>query len=216
MTLAVVFVGLGLYLAYGEVRLRYVEWLSEQDRLERLSARLKDENAILMERLAAVERLYALERKTNSELVNSLRGLQGEVLELKEDRAFYRGLVTSSVTQKGLGIASFEVVTGANERDYTFQIVLTQNLKGAKVVAGTVDLSVAGELQGRPENFAYKELQGAQPHPMTFRFTHFQKIQGRLTLPQGFVPHEVNVNVVSDEGQKKKIKKMFEWPIREG
>lgn len=216
LMLAVVFVGLGLYFAYSEGRSKYVEWVSERERLQLLNARVEDENAVLTERLAAVERLYTLERNANSELVDSLRSVQGEVLELKEDRAFYRGLVVSSATEKGLGIASFDVVSGENEHDYTFRIVLTQNLKGAKVVAGSVDLSVAGEHQGQPKTIVYAELQGAQPRPISFRFTHFQKIEGRLTLPQGFVPHQVDVNVVAEGDGKKKVKKTFEWPIRKG
>lgn len=213
LTLAVVFVGLGIYFAYSEGRSKYVEWVAERDRLQLLSTRLNDENAVLTERLAAVERLHTLERKANSELVDSLRSLQGEVLELTEDRAFYRGLIMSSVTEKGLGIASFDVVSGENEYDYTFQIVLTQNLKGAKVVAGIVDLSVTGEHQGRSKTIVYAELQDVQPHPINFRFTHFQKIEGRLTLPQGFAPHQVHVNVVAEGGQKAKVNKTFEWPI---
>ena len=215
LMLAVVFLGLGLYFAYSEGWSKYVEWVSEREQLQLLGARLKDENAVLAERLAAVERLYALERKANSELVDSLRSLQGELLELNEDRAFYRGLVTS-VTEKGLGIASFDVASGENEHDYTFRIVLTQNLKGAKVVAGTVDLSVAGKHEGQPKTIAYGELEDARPRPMSFRFTHFQKIEGRLTLPQGFVPVQVDVNVVTEGDRKKNVKKTFEWPIRKG
>ena len=171
---------------------------------------LLKENIGLRERIAILERAGQIDRKAYQDVDKYLLDLQSENFSLKEEVAFYRGIVSSPHT-KGLGIQSFDVQQGHQGAVYRYRLVLTQDMKSDKVVSGTVDLSIAGEQDGFTKRLSSVDLRGGDNRLIEFQFKHFQKIEGTFLLPEGFSPRSVLVQIVGDG--ETVTERTFDWPM---
>lgn len=214
--LVAVLLGVAGYVAYEQgrniVRAQYVNASAERERLQALNRSLQDANASLRERATALERTSQIEREAYTKVHAHLKDLQQEILDLKEELAFYRSIV-SSEQARDLDIQSFEVHRDGGG-EYLYRLVLTGTMKNDSVISGTIKLWVFGERQGHPVRFSLAELSDVQG--IKFRLRHFQKVKGRLSLPQDFTPRRVSVQVTASGGKRTTLEKSFEWPARIG
>lgn len=182
----------------------------ERDSLRQQVTELDVRNAAMRERLAILERARQVDGKAYSEVGQHLRSLQDEVLALKEEVAFYRGIVSAGKEQ-GLNIQTFVLDKNGTGNAYRFQLVLTQNMKRAKVVSGTVKLSVTGEQGGQSRRLGLDELSADRARALEFQFKYFQRLEGSFTLPEGFVPRQVHVNATASGKKPKNVEQAFDW-----
>ncbi|NIR29691.1 MAG: hypothetical protein GWN84_10365 [Gammaproteobacteria bacterium] len=214
--LGVVLLGATGYVAYEQgrntMREQYLSASAERERLEALKRSLRDANLSLRERTTALERTSQIEREANTKVHAHLKKLQQEVLDLKEELAFYRSIV-SSEQARDLDIQSFEVRRDGRG-EYLYQLVLTGTMKNDRVISGTIKLWVFGERQGHPVKFSVEELSDAEG--ISFRLRHFQKVEGRLKLPRGFTPRRVSVQVTASGSKPATLEQSFEWPATVG
>ena len=183
----------------------------EGERLQQANRGLVEDNDSLRKRVMVLERAQQVERTAYREVDGRLRELQDAVLALKEEVAFYRAIVSSGES-KGLAVQAFVVDRDGRERGYRFQVVLTRSTKNDKVVKGTVALSVTGEHGGQSRKLSLDELSGPEASPLAFQFKYFQRLEGRLTLPDGFVPQRVYVQVSAPGEHPARLERAFDWP----
>ena len=137
--------------------------------------------------------------------------LQDEVLELKEELAFYRGIVGSSNELKGLQIQSLKLEKNGENNSYHFKLILTQFIKGTRQIKGNVRLSVTGMLKGWQKELMHDEVLMQTSRKLKFRFKYFQEIEGDFVLPEGFVPMNIKLRAIPiGEGQTSK-EKIYNW-----
>ena len=182
----------------------------ERDELVSTVAALRDGNTLLRERVAILERAQQVEGKAYEDVDTHLRSLQDEVLALKEEVAFYRGIVSDG-KEKGLKIQTFSVDKETTPGAYRFQLVLTQQLKRVKTISGTVKLNVLDDQNRRPTSLLLSDMAGEQAQALSFEFKFFQRIEGRFILPDGFNPDRLQVQVVSKGKKPASVEKSFEW-----
>lgn len=182
----------------------------ERDELMTTVAALREGNSTLRERVAILERAQQVEGKAYEDVDVHLRNLQDEVLALKEEIAFYRGIVSDG-KEKGLNIQTFVVDKETSPGAYRFQLVLTQNLKRVKMIKGTVKLNIMDEVNGKPKDLLLSDMSGEQANALKFEFKFFQRIEGRFTLPDGFKPDRLQIQVVSKGKKPASVEKSFEW-----
>lgn len=174
--------------------------------------RLVEENDRLRSRVAELQRAQRVERKTAGDLQEHLGKLQDEVLALKEEVAFYEGIVEST-KGKGLNIQTLVIDSEADEGSYRFQLVLTHTMRTNKTVSGTVRLAVAGQQHGQARTLSLQDISQSKDSGLSFRFKHFQRLEGRLRLPSGFVPRRVHVRVTANGKQRpSEVERTFDWP----
>ncbi len=183
---------------------------SERDELMTTVQALREGNIVLRERVAILARAQQVEGKAYEDVDAHLRSLQDEVLALKEEVAFYRGIVSAG-KEKGLKIQTFVVDKETSSGAYRFQLVLTQQLKRVKVISGTVKLNVMNEQNGMPTGLLLSNMSGQQASSLKFEFKFFQRIEGRFTLPDGFKPDRLQIQVVSSGKRPASVEKSFEW-----
>jgi hypothetical protein len=171
---------------------------------------LSEGNTTLRERVAILERAQQVEGKAYEGVDVHLRSLQDEVLALKEEVAFYRGIVSAG-KEKGLKIQTFVVDKESSSGAYRFQLVLTQNLKRVKMISGTVKLNILDEQNGKLRRLLLSDMSGQQASSLKFEFKFFQRIEGRFTLPDGFKPDRLQIQVVSKGKKPASVEKSFEW-----
>jgi len=212
--IAVIAIGGSAYALY----IRASGWAQEElsvlykERDERMMtvAAQREANTTLRERVAILERAQQVEGKAYEDVDTYLRDLQDEVLTLKQEVAFYRGIVSAG-KEKGLNIQAFVVDKGDFPGAYRFQLVITQNLKRVKMISGTIRLKVTDRQNGKPRGLLLSDMSGQQANSLKFKFKFFQRIDGRFTLPDGFKPDQLQIQVVSSGKKPASVEKSFEW-----
>lgn len=214
VTIGVVAIGISAYALYSNAgnwaQVELATLQSERDELMTTVGTLRENNIALRERVAILERSQQVEGKAYDDVDQHLRSLQDEVLALKEEIAFYRGIVSDG-KEKGLKIQTFVVDKEMSPGAYRFQLVLTQQLKRVKMISGTVKLKVLDEVNGRPTSLLLSDANGKQGNALNFEFKFFQRIEGRFTLPDGFKPDRLQIQVVSKGKKPASVEKSFEW-----
>ncbi len=184
-------------------------WQQKEYSYEAELQKLREKNAIL-------QRGQQVEHEANKALEKRLAELHDEMVELKSELTFYRGIVAPSENIKGLNIQQFTIYRNSINNSYDFRLVLTQVLKVRSLVSGGVLISVTGMIDGKEEAASGKDL-GLDPdkRPMLFRFKYFQTIDGQFLLPENFVPVKVKVTLLPKGQRNKKASKEFDWVIEE-
>lgn len=169
------------------------------------------ENRKLRSEVARQHRRRAVDGEAYQRLERHLKELQDEMMTLREEIAFYRGIVSYDQNE-GLDIRSFDLDEEGDA--FAFSLVLINGLKNDKLIDGTVTMSVVGEHQGQAKILSIAQLSDMSNEDIAFSFKHFQRIRGRLSFPAGFVPEKVYV-FVSPRGDLDSVEKSFTWPISE-
>lgn len=175
---------------------------------------LQEENARLREQRAILERSSQIEQEAYKQLQGTVNTLQNEILELKEELAFYRGIVSPEDSSKGLNLQSFELKQGRDARSYRFKMVLTQVLSTGNVAFGNIAMSVAGTQGGEDKEYTLAQL-GDNSKGLSFRFKYFQSFEGEIALPEGFTPSKVNLVVTPRSRSHKQLSESINWMVQE-
>lgn len=172
---------------------------------------LEDQVEGLREQKAVLERAAQIEKKAYAELDINLKILQAELLELKEELAFYRGIVSPNNASAGLRLQRFKIESTGQPRSYRSKVVLTQVLKNHRLARGYVRLSMEGLLNGQLMTLTLKDLTEKHIKEIKYRFKYFQNLEEDLILPEGFKPLRAMIQVIPTGGKSRKtIEKTIE------
>lgn len=186
----------------------------EQLRLVALVDEFAGEIDYLREQKAQLERATQIERKAYNELDTTLKILQGEILELKEELAFYRGIVSPREASRGLRLQRFNLEPNGL-RSYRYTVVLTQVLKNDRLVKGRVKLFVEGLQNNEPKTLDLSALSENSVKELSYSFKYFQNLEGELELPSGFRPMRATAQILPSGRQQDMIEKTIDWPTEE-
>jgi len=170
----------------------------------------------LQEQKAVLERNAQIKQKAYEDLDTSLKVLQGEILELKEELAFYRGIVSPRDAAQGLHLQRFKVEPNGKPRGFRYKVILTQVLKEDRTARGTLQMAFEGMLNNEAKVFTLQDVSEKHIKEEDFRFRYFQNIEGDIQLPAGFKPQRVTIKVISRHRSsgKEPLEKTFDWPYR--
>jgi len=190
----------------------------ELGRLAQQHQQLEGEITQLREKKAQVVRAAQIERQAYSELDTNLKVLQAEIIELKEELAFYRGIVSPRDASRGLHLQSFSLEHNGTH-SYRYKVVLTQVLKNDRLASGRVQLQIEGLLNNAPKTLELKTLtrvKGEKPvKELKYRFKYFQNLEGDLHLPTGFRPLRASIQILPGGRKQEMIEKTIDWPTEE-
>lgn len=168
----------------------------------------------LREEKAVLERAAQIERKAYDELDTTLKVLQAEILELKGELAFYRGIVSPKDAAHGLHLQRFRVEPNGKPNGYRYKVILTQVLQNDQYARGAIKIRIQGLQGNQPKVLNLYDVTEKTVKELEYRFRYFQNMEGEITLPSGFKPERVTVSVEpktsgSNQGP---IEKTFDWP----
>ena len=185
-----------------------------RQRLEQTNADLEGELSRLREEFSSLEQSSRIESQAYAQVRSDLTELQDEILELKQELAFYRSIVSPEDDRRGLQIQQFTLSRGSVERLWRYKLVLTRVLNNGAAARGTVDLLVEGDMAGSGvgKQLALSSISVPRIRQLRYNFKYFQNIEGELEIPEGFVPVRV-VLVLNPggKGNKTRIRKVFDW-----
>lgn len=167
-------------------------------------------NGALQDQLAIATRTSQVDDEAHKQIKLALKDLQQENFELREEVDFYRGIVAPRESSEGVRIDQFSVKKTEAHNLYHFNLVLTQVKKNQRFIRGVAKLTFEGAENGIPKTLSLKYVSVEKKKDLKFKFRYFQKIEGDLVLPAGFIPRQVLVEVIPKK--KKKIQSHFDWP----
>ena len=182
----------------------------KQMQLEQHVADLQLEKANLRDQVALASRSQQVDKQAYQQVNDNLKSLQQEILELREEVSFYRGIVSPMESSAGIRINRFKVEQTGAENIFHYNMVLTQVLKNDRSVRGKVKLFINGIQNGKPKKLKFKQVSGAKSAYLEFKFRYFQKFEGDIVLPKDFSPLQVLVEV--NPHKRKKINSTYQWP----
>jgi len=169
----------------------------------------------LREEKAVLERDAQIKHQAYGELDTTLKVLQGEILELKEELAFYRGIVSPRDAAQGLHLQRFKIEPNGKPRGFRYKVILTQVLKEDRTARGTLQLAFEGLQNNEAKVLSLQAVSEKHIKEEDFRFRYFQNIEGDVQLPPGFKPQRVTIKVVSrNRSRQDPLEKTFDWPNR--
>lgn len=184
---------------------------------EALQAKIEEQarsNADLTEQVTILQRTQAIDGEAYQVVRNDLKQLQEEILELREEVEFYRGIVSPAERQAGLNIQTFKLEPAGEEGLFHFELVMSQVLKNDRFVKGVVKLYLQGVSEGEPQTLNFSAISPNESVSSKFRFRYFQRMEGDIRVPQNFLPRNVTVEM-APQGRKA-ISKTFPWPMDAG
>lgn len=175
--------------------------------------KLREEKRELTQQLTILERASQIDREALTQVRAQLRTLGQETLRLREDLAFYKSIVVPEEGQQGLQIQNLRLQPGGNDSQrFHYEVVLTQALKNDSQIEGKLRFSIEGVLGSETKELPLAELSNGSVKEHSFKFRYFQKLDGTIQLPEGFVPLRVRVEATPN-GRKDRVERSFDWPM---
>jgi hypothetical protein len=103
------------------------------------------------------------------------------------------------------------------EGRYLVRLLLVQAIIHSRSVSGAVKLQLEGVQDGQTVSFDAAELVApGEPYDMAYEFRYFQGLETDISLPLGFEPRRVTVEIWPNEARAERINQTFEWPAVAG
>ncbi len=166
------------------------------------------------EQVTMAQRGNEIDQAAYKEVRDNLKQLQEEILELRQEVEFYRGIVSPAERQVGLTIQNFKLLPAGEDHLYHFELVLTQVLKNDRTTSGSITFIVRGVQAGEPKELRFKDISPNSSVKNDFRVRYFQKIEGDIRLPADFAPRSVVIEI--QPVKRKTISKTFDWLVSGG
>jgi len=186
--------------------------LLERETLESQINDLEARNSNLVKKNAQLSGTSKIEHDAYQLANQTLVKHQQEILKLKEELAFYQGIVSPSSAALGVNLQSFEV-EGKNGQDlFNYKLVLTKSGKSNRKVQGKFDVVFRGEDKGSPREFKLDAIRTeAKEKTDKFSFRYFQVFEGEVLIPTTFTPYEVEIRINPSTKKVKSITETISW-----
>ncbi len=177
----------------------------ELEELRNRMEELRRENTLL-------ERSEQVEREARSRLRAVIEKREQRIAELEKELAFYRNLVSPSKTEPGLHIrqARLRPVEGM-ARVYAYEVVVSQVNESDTYVSGRIDWRIEGRRGGEPATAKLSDWITGDDADTAFRFKYFQRLSGRIQVPQGFEPTRVQLLVLPSGDRLEALEQSYSW-----
>ncbi|HUF72288.1 MAG TPA: DUF6776 family protein [Gammaproteobacteria bacterium] len=166
----------------------------------------------LERQVAILETSRDIDQETYSSVEDNLGELQVLIQEQEEDLAFYRGIVSPGDGVAGLRIQNVEVVAGEGEASHMLRVLLVQAIVHNDRVTGSVRATLRGTLDGESAELGLDALgTESRATDIPYGFRYFQTLETGLSLPQGFAPAELEIQVWPGSPRGETIVQSFPW-----
>jgi len=185
---------------------------------DRLAARIREldeENEALRWDLALLRTTGRVEQEGYQRVAGDLDDLQSQIAELKEQLAFYRGIMSPADGNSGLQVQTVQVQPGQEDREYQLRLVLVQAGRQSKRQKGTVHLGVVGDQAGESVTLPV-DAETGDDSGLHYSFQYFQILRHDVRLPRGFQPRLIEVTLQPSRKSEEAVVSSFPWQSGSG
>jgi hypothetical protein len=196
---------------YGRSNAQYAESRSASN-FEELRERIAGLNAECDElrlQSARFERSGQIDRQATQAIQDAIRSLKNERAALEREAARLRNLVSDGDTY--IEITDYTLLESTPGNRFQYRFTLSRDAPAPRKVEGEARIRVSGQLDGEHVELSQEELTdgGSEPHKLGFK--HFQEIEGGLSLPAGFAPEALIIDVSPTGTHYKPFSRSFGW-----
>jgi hypothetical protein len=174
---------------------------------------LEKTNRELRAKLAELDTIRVGRNQERAEFARTVGELQAQVARQTQDLAFYRGIVAPGTATVGVKIQQLRIAPGLAINTYRIRMTLTQSGRPDEAVKGAVNLKVEGDSNGSPSSLDYAALTGGKEKEHAFEFKYFENYDQEITVPEGFRPERLTVEVDSDRKGITPLTQSFLWRV---
>lgn len=183
---------------------------ADRDRVARQLRETLTRTDQLQQDVADLQRGRDIDRQACLDVQKSLAGEQQEVASLREQLAFYRGVVSPQALQSGLHVNELRISAGSQPGGYHFDLVLVQAARQEHRAKGRAELRVIGRDATAQRSLGLADLaQGGGD--LSYSFRHFQELGGEFRLPAGFHPSRAVVTLMPEGADRPHVEEEFDW-----
>lgn len=206
----------GLYAAfeYGRYYAGYsiLSVLQERARLNDSIAQLKATNQSLRGHIIQLETANAGHSREDQVVSRTIGDLQAQVARQTEELAFYRAVVAEGAPPIGVRVGTVRLAASKAPGSFLVHVSLVRAGKTDGMTTGTVSLSIDGQdPKGKAAVLDSKSLAGSGDPDATYDFRYYQDLEQTITLPQGFRPEHLTVEVSSTRKDIAPLSQTFPW-----
>ena len=177
---------------------------SADKQVEELHTRVKQlelDRERLSSQLTAAESEINIERAAQKPLQDQIKNMEVENTKLKEDLSFFESLLPTNTGAKGLSIQRFALEL-VNPNQVRYRILVTQGggKRDKREFFGQLQLVVTVLQDGTSAMITFPKDRSADAEKYSFRFKHYQRLEGVLTLPPGVAIQSVQARIL-ERGQ---------------
>lgn len=229
LTVTLAVLGLvGLYVAFelGRYVAGYdvLSAIRERAQLDGTITQLKATNTALHARIIELETVNAGHAREDQEVSRTIRELQAQVARQTEELAFYRAVVAEGAPAIGLRVGTVRLTAAKPAGQFIVHISLVRAGKTEGMISGTVSLTVDGQdaggkaatldnqtlVAGAPGAGAGTGAGGAAAD-VPYDFRYYQELEQTVSLPPGFRPAHLTVEVASSHKNVAPLSQTFPW-----
>lgn len=212
--LLIVLVGVGGY--YGglyDSMSRIRQLTLERDSLSSELQAAERSIATLTQRVNVLEKGGEVDRKATEGIRQTVKELKAQISTLEEEVSFYKGIMAPSSNDRGLRVSKIDITALENAGSFRYSIMLTQVADNSSYISGLAAVNFVGLRNGERVILPLRDLDSSVTDlGVKFRFRYFQEISGELTLPEQFVPEQVQVVLQSTGGKAQRVEQTIDWP----
>ena len=211
--LALVLCGYLLYeLGRIQAGFNVLETAANRHTLEQRIAGLEAEVRGLKEQIVLLETDAAIDARSYREVESRLTALRNKVQEQVETIEFYRGIVAPDDGLRDLRVQTVRVTASQDENRYALRLVLVKTLRNDAIVKGNIAVRIDGNADGSARSVEGSALFGdGTGEDWTYSFRYFQNVEREITLPPGFIPDTINVELRSRTKGVTDVSQSFPW-----
>lgn len=170
------------------------------------------DNQQLEARTVYRERQLQVERAAQKSLADELAALQDDNMQMKEEVAFYRGILNESAATGELKLHSFKLNKGKVPDQYEYHVLLIQSGRHDKMAQGSLELKLTavrnGEQVALPLSDGIKTIE-----PIKVNFKYYQKIDGNFVLPPDVAKLSVTLSLIEKGLKEPRIRQQLDLPV---
>jgi hypothetical protein len=163
--------------------------------------------------LAAAEEARVAQVRERTELARTIGELQAEVEREQQDVEFYRGLVAqpSQAAHVTVRVQQFHIAQSAPQK-FVLRFTIDRVTQPEQAISGTLTISVDGTQNGTPATLDLATLSGGQEH-LPFDFRYYAHMEQPITLPDGFKPDSVTLELQPARKGVSSYRQTFIWEV---
>lgn len=175
--------------------------------------RLEKQNRELRVKLAEFESEEVGQGRERAEVAKAIGDLQAQVAKQAQELAFYKGIVEQGVNAPEVKIQQLRISAGDAPGRFRLRITLVQPVRSDRSVDGVISARVEGEREGGPLALDLAALTADKRAEIPLSFRYFENIDPEITLPAGFSPERVSVEVRSAKKGVAPVTQTLMWSV---
>ncbi|MFZ6752541.1 DUF6776 family protein [Undibacterium sp. Dicai25W] len=142
-----------------------------------------------------IESKLNIDHSMQKQLADQVKTLTTENQKLKDDLAFFEGLMPSGTGMDGITVQNLKVELQAPGQ-LRYRALVMQGVKSTKDFEGELQFFVSLVQAGKPVTMQFPDVKSGDAGKLKLSFKHYQRLEGVITLPDGATAKNVQVKVL--------------------